>query len=163
MKPKKVDDLDATLYSLEVYITPLSDDALTYLERRIRYHCEKDGISGMIAVSTTDSNTAKPSVKKTGRKGRPRKVIEGIRVDRHAHTAFKGTSQKSARSTVFNIKDDMDEWAWINGYKAKRCSIVSKGSCNKIHALNYTQYSIRQGHPVHTFGDFDFRKYASQS
>ena len=71
MKPKSVQDLDTVLYSIYVFITPISDSDIKHLNRRMRYHCERDSVSGMIAVSSTASETAKQTVIKTNGRGRP--------------------------------------------------------------------------------------------
>ncbi len=157
MKPKSVHDLDTVLYSLYVFITPISDRDLKHLIRRMRYHCEKDNVSGMVAVSSTASETAKQSVIKTNGRGRPRKIVIGDKVDRHTHVCLKGTDSNSARRTAFKVKADIDKRVG----KAV-CEVVPKGKCTAPHAKNFVQYSINQSDEIRTFGTFDFKKFAKE-
>ena len=157
MKKRTVTDLDAVIYGLHVNITPLSIDEFSYITRRTRYFCEKDNMSWLACYSTTDSSTAKQDVSRSGKRGRPRKIVKGSKVDGHVHISVKGNADKSAYSTAHKIKNDLDLHYW-----KKICKVESKGSCTGAHAKNWVQYSFRQADIERSGGEFDFKEFAKE-
>lgn len=158
MRARTVSDLEAVLYSLYVNITPLSRDEFNHIARRIRYFCEKDGMSWLACYSTTDSKTAKQDSIKTGKRGRPRKSVTGVKIDGHVHACVKGTNEKSAYSTAQKIKKDLDLHYW-----KKICTVESKGPCTGAHAKNTISYNFGQSDITRSGGDFDFMEYAKEN
>ncbi len=146
--------LQANCYCIEIYATPLSIQDYLVICEKIRYYCKKDGISWMAVYSTTDSNTAKSTVIHTKKRGRPQKVIQGKKVDGHIHNLFIGNENKSAYSTVNQIKKSLDK-----KYKKPICKVVSKG--RDYHAYNTMCYNLKQADIVRTGGDFDFKEYVN--
>ena len=142
--------LYANCYSIHIYQSPLSKhDFKNIIVQKIRYHCRKGGFSWLAVYSTTDSKTARSAAVRTGRRGRPKKIIQGKKEDGHIHNIIIGTKERSARSTVHEIKDSLDK-----KYKRKICQVISKG--NDDHAFNFMDYCLRQADIIRTSNDFDF-------
>ena len=147
--------LDATAYSIEIYQKSLTEhDFLTIVEK-LKYYCRKAGISWLAVYSTTDSENAEQAVIRTGKRGRPRKIVQGTKIGGHIHNIIVGTAEKSAYSTAHAIKKSIDK-----KYQKKACRVVSKG--DNAHAYNDMCYCLRQADIVRTGGDFDFTKYIAE-
>ena len=102
--------------------------------------------------SDTDSNDAEQVVDRLGKIGRPRKRVQGTKIDGHIHTVVIGNQNTSAYKTACQIKCSIDK-----RYKKKVSRIESKG--NSEHGYNYVRYSLRQANIIRTGGDFNFRDY----
>ncbi len=144
--------LDSTAYSIEIYQKPLSENDFLTLCEKIKYYCRKNGISWLAVFSTTDSKDARQVKVSTGKRGRPRKIVQGTKVDGHIHNIVIGNSEKSAYSTAHEIKKSIDK-----KFKKKVCKVVSKG--DNVHAYNDISYCLRQADIIRTGGDFDFQGY----
>ncbi len=145
--------LDATCYSIEIYLKPLTPkDFKNVIVNKIKYYCSKDKVSWLAVYSTTNGKTAQQTVIKTGKRGRPKKSVKGIKEAGHVHCVIKGTAEKSAYSTVQKIKKSIDKT-----YGRKASKIISKG--NTDHAYYFMFYSFRQADIVRSGGDFDFMQY----
>ena len=147
--------IGATAYSIEIYRKPLTEkDYLTICEK-LKYYCRKDGVSWLAVYSTTDSKDAEQIIERTGKRGRPRKIVQGTKIDGHIHNIIVGTAEKSAYSTAHAIKKSIDK-----KYKKPACRVVSKG--DNAHAYNDMRYCLRQADVVRTGGDFDFAEYIAE-
>lgn len=146
--------IDANCYGLEVYQTPLTEKDFLQIVEKLKYYCKKDKVSFLAVFSTTASNTAEQAVEHTGKRGRPRKIVHGDKVDAHVHLSIVGTKEKSAYSTAQKVKKSIDK-----KYEKPVCQVQSKG--NTVHAYNYIAYSLRQADMIRTGGDFDFRQYVA--
>lgn len=144
--------LDSTLYSIEVFVTPLNMHDYLLIVEKLKYFCRKDNISFLSVYSTTESKSAKLVITHTGKRGRPQKTILGKKIDGHTHTIIKGNNCKSAYSTAKKIKKSIDKH-----YDKPVCKIVSKS--DNIHAFNYIGYCIKQSDVLRTGGNFDFINY----
>lgn len=147
--------LDATVYSVEIYKTPLSLKEFLQLVEKFKYYCRKNDISWMLIYSTTDSKSAELITKRTGKRGRPCKTVKGNKIDGHIHSALIGNSSKSAYSTANIIKNSIDKKYNSRGIKCSKT--VSKG--NSYHAYEFIKYCMKQADIERTGGDFDFRAY----
>ena len=147
--------LDATAYSIEIYQKPLTERDFLVIAEKMKYYCRKDGASWLAVYSTTDSKDAEQAVERTGKRGRPRKIVQGTKIDGHIHNIIVGTAEKSAYSTAHAIKKSIDK-----KYKKPACRVVSKG--NNAHAYNDMCYCLRQADVVRTGGDFDFAEYIAE-
>ena len=154
MKTKNKDGcvLDATLYSIEIYVTPLSKKEFKTIAEKFRYYCRKGGCSWLLVFSSTDSKTARKRTEKTGLRGRPKSIVIGSKIDNHIHSAVKGSKERSAFSTCNQIKRSLNK-----RYGGNRTKVVSKG--RGVHALNYVGYSLRQADTIRSGGDFDIKVY----
>ena len=144
--------LDANCYSVEIYQKPLTEHDFLVIAEKMKYYCRKDGVSWLAVYSTTDSDTAQQTAERTGKRGRPKKLVQGTKIDGHTHNIIVGTKEKSAYSTAQQIKKSIDK-----KYNRKICKVVSKG--NSDHAYNDMKYCLKQADVVRTGGDFDFYQY----
>lgn len=148
--------LDATAYSVEIYLQGITEKDFTDIFcNKFGYYCRRDGVSWLAVYSTTDSKDAEQTAIHTGRRGRPRKIVQGTKKDGHIHNIIVGTAEKSAYSTAHAIKKSIDK-----KYQKKVCKVVSKG--DNAHAYNDMCYCLRQADVVRTGGDFDFAKYIAE-
>jgi hypothetical protein len=152
--------INATLYALYLFSQDGQDKELTEAEfkkiaEQIRYYANKDSVSWLCVFSTTDSKTAKVQYERTGKRGRPKKVIVGDDVAGHTHICLVGNETQSAYSTATRIKKAVDK-----KYKKPICRVVSKGQ--ELHASNYIAYCYRQADIVRTGGNFDFGVYVKK-
>lgn len=147
----------ATAYSVEIYVTPLSVDDYKTIVEKFKYYGKRDGVSWQAIYSTTDSDTAKQTVNKTGRVGRPRKIVNGQKIDGHTHNIILGNANKSAHGTAQAIKKSIDKSYARKGKKTKVCKVVSISDGE--HFYNKVGYDLRQADIIRTGGDFDFEEY----
>lgn len=145
-------ELDANLYSIELYVTPISEKDFKAIADQFRYYCRKTGCSWLVILSSTEAKTAQRKSKRTGKRGRPVQSVHGKRVDSHIHTAVKGNKDKSAFTTCGLIKNALNK-----RYRKKVSKIVSKGK--GLHAFNYIGYALRQADSRRSGGDFNFLDY----
>lgn len=141
-----------TVYQIQLFVTPLSLEDYLRIVEQFRYHCRKSDISWICGYSTTSSDDANTEYLRTGKRGRPKKMIVGSSVDGHQHNLFIGTEQTSAYSTVHRIAGALDK---KYGKKVCRVKTVSSG----LHLHNSIQYITRQSDVLRSGGDFDFREY----
>lgn len=159
MKAKTVSDLDAVLYSLYLIgEKPLPYDDFKQIVEIIRYYSNKYGASWLACYSTTDSDTAKQTVIRTGKRGRPRKKVSGVKIDAHGHFCIKGTNEISGHTPAHKIAKALNDKYWD-----RKCRVVSKGPCKEAHAKNNVSYIFQQGDVIRSGGDFDYREYAKNS
>lgn len=145
-------------YSIYIYQKPLSEHDYFVIVEKIKYYCGKGGFSWLAVYSTTESKTARSAAVRTGKRGRPKKSIQGKKEDGHIHNIIVGTKEKSAHSIAHKIKDSLDK-----KYKRKICSVISKGNCDiskgeSDHAYNVMSYCMKQADIIRTGGDFDFKE-----
>ena len=141
----------ATVYFIEIYKAFDKQDFLRLCET-VRYYCQKDNISYLFAFSTTDSKTAKPKYQMTGKRGRPRKVIQGKKVDGHIHNAFVGDKNKSCRQTILKIAKA------INKKETKKITKINSIS-NGVDVHDYAGYILRQSDIIRSGGEFNFQEF----
>ena len=122
------------------------------LSEIIRYYCNQDNISYLVGFSQTDSKTAKPKYEKTGKRGRPRKIIQGRKVDGHIHNAFTSTSGKSCRRTVLKISKAIDKKM---GKNVTRIDSIR----DNFGVYCYADYILKQSDFIRQGGEFNFEKY----
>ena len=147
--------LDASAYSIEIYQRPLTEHDYLMICEKLKYYGRKDGVSWLCVYSTTDSKDAEQKVIHTGKRGRPRKAVQGTKIDGHTHCLVIGNKNKSAYSTAQNVKKSIDK-----KYSKPVCRVVSKG--DNAHAYNDMCYCLRQADIVRTGGDFDFDNYIAE-
>lgn len=121
--------LNATLYSLEVYKTNLSDinsvcNALWRIKGKYPY------VSFFMGISETEHKPAYRRIIYTGKRGSPKTVIEGKFVPKHLHIGAIGNEEYSANQFMVTLKRSVNRR--LGG---KYCKITSKG--NNVHAGNY--------------------------
>ncbi len=119
--------------------------------------CKRDGVSCYVGFSKTDSETAQKKYLKTGKRGRPRTLVEGDPVSGHIHMVFVGSEKKSARKTAEDYKDSVNKRYKKRGFPVNISSMrsVSDG----IELWDYVHYIEKQSFPVWSAGDFDFKDY----
>lgn len=151
-------DMDAVCYSVEVYQSqsaPLSVADYLQITDIVRYYSKKDGVSFMTVYSTTESDNAMRIAIRTGKRGRPKTIVDGTKTSGHIHCSIVGNKEKSASKTARTVKERLDK-----KFNRKICRVVSKG--NGEHAFNWISYSLRQADIKRTGGDFDFQKYVDE-
>ena len=144
--------IDATFYSIEVYLAQLTESEFKTLFEKYRYYCRKNHCSCMVVFSDTDSKTAVQTIEHTGKVGRPKKRITGKKIAGHIHSIVVGNH---SFSTAQQIKQSIDK-----RYGKKVASIKSKG--DGIWGYNYIRYCLNQCNQYRTCGEFDFKAYVNQ-
>ena len=147
--------MPSVMYSLEIYRRQgLSDKDVTAILNALWYQKGKfPEVSFFMGVSNTNSATAKRKVVHTGKRGRPRIVIEGKQEPQHVHIGAVG---KGAYSFMHKMKKSVDRRFYAEvGSKTSR--VVSKKKL--FHAIDFLTYAYRQSQPFYTGGDFDFEQY----
>lgn len=154
-KPYLVEPLPAKLYQINLYITNLSDkemrsilDILGFATKKYPY------LSYLLTDSTSEGQTSVKTVLRDGKKGRPRRRVEGgKKVPRHAHIRLLGAKigekNYSARKAVLYVKERLNK-----RFKSGSCNFTSIG--NGQHAVNDITYCFRQADRYYTGGDFCF-------
>lgn len=143
---------EAVFYCIEIFPTPLTEQDFFIIVEKLKYYCRKKHISWLAVFSDTDSNDAEQVIDRLGKVGRPKKRVQGTKIDGHIHAVVIGDKSTSANKTACQIKDSINK-----RYKNKVSRIVPKG--NSAHGYNFVQYCMRQANIIRTGGDFDFRDY----
>ena len=130
--------IDATFYSIEVYLAQLTESEFKTLFEKYRYYCRKNHCSCMVVFSDTDSKTAVQTIEHTGKVGRPKKRITGKKI-----------------AIDLELSDTIKK-----RYGKKVASIKSKG--DGIWGYNYIRYCLNQCNQYRTCGEFDFKAYVNQ-
>ena len=151
---RQIRRLPAVGYSLELYRTNLTKQDFLNVVQMIKYYAKLYSASWLAVCSSTSSSTAKPSVKRTGERGRPKKYVEGQRVPRHAHLLLVVTREQSAKKTAIRVKGAIDK-----KFGRKICKVVSLGNGEDSHVYNFISYSVRQADCYRSGGSFDFFHY----
>jgi hypothetical protein len=137
--------LPGKLYAVPIYAKASNKDLKAY-EDSLRYYQKKFPESSyFIAVSNTDSKTAFKYTKRTGKRGRPKVIVDGKKVDTHAHIGIIGNAKKSGYSMAKRFAESVNKRA-----KKKITRIVAMQGAGFITYSYQQAYSFKQG------GDFDF-------
>lgn len=140
--------IDSTLYSVEIYKQGITLDGYYKIVSLMRYLCKKNNISFLCVLSTTDSLFAISYFEKSGKRGRPKRKVNGRKVAAHVHTAVIGTAEKSAFSVCQEICKRLKNKHRISA------KTVSKG--REQHAYNFVKYLFNQADITRSYGEFDF-------
>ena len=140
--------IDTPLYGLEIYKVPLTEKEFFAICKRLSYYAKKDGSSWFAVHSTTDHKTAAQSTIKTGRAGRPRKIVKGEKVAPHMHIGVVGIH---GHRTAQSVKKAVNK-----KFEGSFSRVTHK---NNLHAYNYVAYAFRQSDFYRSGGDFDFLEY----
>ncbi len=143
-------------YRIEIYLQGLTEKEFLALVGKIKYYCGKDGVSWLAVYSSTNSDTARITYKKTGKRGRPRKQIEGADELPHIHALITGTEDKSAKQTALKIKKSIDKRYKTLG---KKISKVRSVSGRGDHFATTIHYDLKQADNYRTGGSFDYIGY----
>ena len=143
--------IPATVYYIEIYKTFDRQEFLRLCET-VRYYCQKDDISYLLAFSTTDSKSVKIKYLKTRKRGRPQKIVTGKKVNGHCHNTFIGTEEKSCRQTVLKIANAINK---KQPRKITKIQSISNGA--DVH--DFTGYILRQSDILRAGGSFDFKEF----
>lgn len=80
-----------TAYQIYLFVPSLPFEEYKQIVEQFRYHCRKSDVSWMCGFSTTSSDDAHAEYIRTGKRGRPKKMIVGSGVDAHLHDLLVGT------------------------------------------------------------------------
>ena len=153
--------LIATVYSVELYITGLSDAECKAISQKIRRLCKQYGISALWVYSTTAADDDLQLNYTQSARGRPKRVIQGNRVEKHLHIAMIGNERVSAKQTAKRLKKYFDKHFSCgfkpDGTPIKVSKIESKGK--DYHTYTYCGYILKQADEIHQAGDFDLADY----
>lgn len=144
-------EVPAQVYYISIYKQYTKKGFLQLCEK-VRYYCNKNDVSYLLGYSSTDSKTAKPKYKKTGKRGRPQKVIQGKKINGHIHSEFIGDKNKSCRQTVLTIANA------INKKELKKITKINSIP-NGVDVHDYTGYILRQSDAIRSGGEFDFKEF----
>lgn len=141
-----------TAYQIWLFDVDLSEQEYLRIVEQFRYHCRKADVSWICGYSTTSSDDAHAEYLRTGKRGRPKRVVSGSGVDAHQHNLMIGTESNSAYSTAHRICKALNK-----KYKRKVAQVhsVSDGK----HLCNSIGYITRQSDVLRTGGSFNFKEY----
>lgn len=141
-----------TAYQIWLFDVALSEQEYLRIVEQFRYHCRKSGVSWMCGYSTTSSKDAHAEYIRTGKRGRPKKMITGSGVDAHLHDLLIGTKGTSAYCTANKLCKSLNK---KYGKRVAQVHSVSDGR----HLCNSIEYITRQASVLRSGGDFDFKEY----
>ena len=147
------DVINSKLYRLDFYSDRLN---LSEEEMRKIFACINDylrrvhkvypDVSFIMGLSTSESDSCHKVVVKTGKRGRPKKIVEGKKVAPHIHIAGVG---KKVNPALKMVKDKIDK-----KFIARAGVKVSKIS--PLTGLCFVDYIDSQADSCRSVGDFDF-------
>jgi hypothetical protein len=155
IKELYVKPLDSPVYVVECYVVEKYKRDMTSKEIRAIHDIlintvkKYSGVSFLLADSTTDNKTANKYKEYTGKKGRPKRIVEGVKTLRHTHIRLIGNKSISANKAAERVKERINK-----RYKDKLSRSYSRGTGQ--HAVNDLAYCFRQADHVYKSGDFDF-------
>lgn len=145
-----------TAYQIWLFDTSITEPEFLRIVEQFRYHCRKAKVSWICGYSTTSSDDAHVEYLRTGKRGRPKKVITGSGVDAHLHDLLIGAKSTSAYTTAHRICKAMNK---KYGKRVAQVHSVSDGE----HFCKYIGYVTKQSDVLRTGGDFDFREYYNRA
>jgi len=136
------------IYLIELFWRGLTDRDMDNIERKFHYHQQRyfPFCSWAVAGSEIEGDSARKGKERTGKRGRPKTVVYGNKVERHAHIPIIGDETCSGYS-----------------FAKKMCAILNKSAGKTVAKLRNTRsilfidYCIRQSYRFHTGGKFNWR------
>ncbi len=114
-----------------------------------RYNKKYPHISYLLVVSNTDSNHClQRELKIRGKKGKPKTLVFGNKIDTHIHLSIIGNKKKSAYKCVKDLKNAINKH-----FKKNTCTYCSWGKSQK--AKNFIDYSLKQANSINKSGIFN--------
>jgi hypothetical protein len=136
--------------ALEFVQSGVQSADVTALKMWLRRYINDKELAFCLADSTTDSTNCKKVTIKTGSVGRPKKQVQGIKVDRHLH----GVIVTKDKSTDINtVKSDLTEYC--NKRRKKRPNLKQQKTA-VVSGMYIAKYIDRQSDHTYIGGDFDF-------
>lgn len=139
------------LYRIDWFINPTERDIMSFCNSCRRYAKEYPNVSWFIAISENASDTSVKQFEKTGKKGRPKVIINGKKANLHVHQGAIGIKGNSAYSYQIKVAKALNRRA---GRKVTHVS--------SMKGLDYINYSYKQAKSFQTGGNFDFMQCADQ-
>ena len=154
------------LYRLDLYMAPTKRDIYALENACRRYQKQYPYVSWFIAISTTKTHADKVyryagekrvknyrtysrrSPQKTGKRGRPKMVVDGERTSLHIHQGAVGSGGQSANTFQKKVAVAMN----------KRYGGKKVASPKSMKGAAFIAYCYEQADSFHTGGDFDFRQ-----
>ncbi len=142
--------LPAYLYAIYLFKTKLLKRDIYAIQNALKRYSKKyPHISYLLVVSNTDSSHClQRELKIKGKKGRPRTVVFGNKIDTHIHLAIIGNEQKSAYRCAKDLKKALNKH-----FKGNICIYEGYGKGQK--AKNFINYSLKQANSVNKNGIFN--------
>lgn len=147
---KDFEEFTAILYAIYLYKTALTPNDIESIKNKLK-RCKRKYpyISYLLTTSNTDSrHCVRRKLMLKNKRGRPKEVVLGNKVEKHIHLSIVGDEEHSAYKCAEDIK------ATINKRFGKRvCGYESKGRNEK--AKNFVNYSLRQANSINKCGIFN--------
>ena len=151
------ENIDAKFYQLQFFSDKLE---LSYDELVKVFNCFNDyarrvnveypEASFMIGLSSSDSSDCRKIAVKSGKRGRPKKIVEGKKVAPHIHIAGVGKKIKPAMQA---FKEKIDKKFAYSGVKVARV--------NSFSGAGFVEYINMQSDACRCVGSFDFDGFKS--
>ena len=142
--------LPGYLYAIYLFKTKLSKQDIYAIQNALRRYSKKyPHISYLLVVSNTDSNHClQRELKIKGKKGRPKTLVFGNKVDTHIHLSILGNEKKSAYRCVKDLKNAINKH-----FNENICIYAGWGKSQK--AKNFINYSLKQANSINKSGIFN--------
>ncbi len=142
--------LPACLYVIYLFKTKLLKKDIYSIQNALKRYSKKyPHISYLLVVSNTDSNHCLQRELKIKRKrGKPKTLVFGNKIDTHIHLSIIGNKRKSAYKCVEDLKKTINKH-----FGKKICSYCSYGKSQK--AKNFINYSLKQANSINKNGIFN--------
>lgn len=129
------------MYQLQLY-KELTQKEFKAIARKIQYYCDIDNIGYLVVYSTTESTDAQPTFIRSGKPGRPRRIIQGTRTPPHAHICIYPINEnETCYTTAQRIKQSIDK-----KYGRKVCRTIAISDIK--HQVNFITYQKRQADTI---------------
>jgi len=145
------------LHIVQSGIIDTKEDVLPIVKKFARLCQSVDGLSFMLITSTHDSHDLKHPIErhviKTGKRGRPKVVTLGTRVEKHYHALFVN---ENSRNDIDEIKEDLTKYLRLR--RKKRPNLKQQKIKTLTDSLPIVAYMLRQMDEAKPYqsGTFDF-------
>lgn len=144
------EEFPGTLYSISLYKTALTPNDIESIRNKLK-RCKNKYpyISYLLVTSNTDSKyCVRRKLRSKNKRGRPKEVVLGNKIETHIHLSIVGDVKHSAFKCVKEIKETINK-----RFGKSICGHSSKG--RKTWAKNFVNYSLRQANSINKSGIFN--------
>lgn len=147
---KDFKEFPAILYAINLYKTSLSSNDIESIRNKLkRCKLKYPYISYLLIVSNTDSSyCARRKLMLKNKRGRPKEIVLGNKIEPHIHLSIIGDSEHSAFKCIKEIQSTINK-----RFGEKICGYESKG--HSTWAKNFVNYSLKQANSINKSGIFN--------
>lgn len=159
----RVIELPGIVYCMEWYGEHTELDIMALENACRRYAIKNPDVTCFIAGSDTESKTARKEKIFTGKRGRPKIIVNGKKVRAHVHIGAIGSNGASAKSFLLNVSKVLNKRAGKKVTKVYSMTMYEENDNGEKELVSkgakYIVYCHKQANFFHTIGNYDLSQF----